>query len=62
MRIDQRDEISDMVDALGKMLRWLDHTGEMIAALRVSEAMEALQASQSSQATEKQQQAGSGVS
>lgn len=61
MRVDQRDEISDMVDTLGRMLRRLDETGETIAALRVSEAMEALQASKSCQSTAKKQQAGSGV-
>lgn len=45
MRVDQRDEISDMVDALSQMLRRLDEAGEMIAALRIAEAIEALQLS-----------------
>lgn len=52
MRVDQRDEISDMVDALGRMLHRLDEAGEMIAALRVVEAIEALQASHSCKRTE----------
>ncbi|MEH6701158.1 hypothetical protein [Parasphingorhabdus sp.] len=47
MRIDQRDEISDMVDALNRMLLRLDESGEMIAALRIAEAIEALQLSDS---------------
>ncbi len=47
MRVDQRDEISDMVDALSLMLRRLDEAGEMIAALRIAEAIEALQLSDS---------------
>tara|TARA_R110000824_G_scaffold237719_1_gene426535 strand:+ start:1414 stop:1581 length:168 start_codon:yes stop_codon:yes gene_type:complete len=53
MKVDQRDEISDMVDALGRMLRRLDEAGEMIAALRVAEAIEALQASHSFKRTDK---------
>jgi hypothetical protein len=53
MRVDQRDEISDMVDALGRMLRQLDEAREMIAALRIAEAIEALQASHSFKRTEK---------
>lgn len=52
MRVDQTDEISDIVDALSRMLHRLDESGEMIAALRIAEAMESLQLSDSCQSTE----------
>ena len=47
MRVDQGDKISELVDRLDQVLRQLDDSGEIIAALRVSEAVEALQASNS---------------
>ena len=45
MRVDQTDEISNMVDTLSLLLGRLDEAGEMIAALRIAEAIEALQLS-----------------
>ena len=53
MRVNQADEISDIVDALDRMLCRLDESGEMIAALRISEAMEALRLSNACKSTEK---------
>ncbi|WP_339689216.1 hypothetical protein [uncultured Parasphingorhabdus sp.] len=53
MRVDQADEISEIVDALGRMLNQLDESGEAIAALKIAEALETLQHSNSCDATEK---------
>ena len=53
MRVDQADEISDIVDALGRLLNQLDESGEMLAALKIAEAMETLQLSNSYNGTEK---------